>query len=103
MGQELPERLPDTDCAGCVAPCCRDFTMGARFQALLSGVVQLRHWRRYDADLRVIAVERRPGVPLKTLHFTCAMLAGNRCSVYDHRPYACIVYDCRLDTGRMLG
>ncbi|MHB8578023.1 MAG: hypothetical protein ACYDCQ_22145 [Dehalococcoidia bacterium] len=103
MGEELPDLLPDTDCAGCAAPCCSDFTMGGRFQALVGGVVQLRHWRRYDADLRVIAVERRPDVPMKTIHFGCTKLVNGRCAVYDHRPYACIVYDCRTDPGRMHG
>ena len=103
LGNELPHLLPNTDCTGCVAPCCSRFTMGGRYQALASGVVQLRHWRTYDARLRLVAVERRRGEPFRVLQFTCMELEDGRCSMYDYRPYACIVYDCRADSGRMSG
>ncbi len=77
----MPQPSVSADCAGCVAPCCTTFTMGGRFQALVSGVVRLRHWRMYDTELRVIAVERREDVPLKMLHFARTELDSGRCTI----------------------
>ena len=31
-------------------------------------------------------------------HGHCPMLIDNRCSIYDHRPRTCRVYDCRVFT-----
>jgi Fe-S-cluster containining protein len=31
-------------------------------------------------------------------HGHCPMLAGGRCSIYDHRPRTCRTYDCRIFT-----
>lgn len=45
-----------------------------------------------------------PGLPkgFKVLGYDekgqCPMLSGGKCSIYDHRPYTCRTYDCRIFT-----
>jgi Fe-S-cluster containining protein len=85
------ERDADVPCGACTA-CCRSS--------------QFVHVAPDDADA-LAAIPRdllfpAPGFPAGHLVLGyderghCPMLVDDRCSIYDHRPRACRMYDCRV-------
>jgi Fe-S-cluster containining protein len=85
------ERDAEVPCAGCTA-CCRS----GQFVPIEPDETEtLAH---IPAALRFPAPRRPPG------HFVlgyderghCPMLVDDRCSIYEHRPRACRMYDCRV-------
>lgn len=93
---------PDKECNGeicfnCAAPCCK----GIKIPLLTE-----KEFLSNKYPIRVIDIpELKKEVPnaenvigLAILKDGCPFLKNNRCSIYNERPKACRVYDCRQDT-----
>ena len=92
MSQALAgEGDADVPCGGCTA-CCR----GSQFIHIEPDEVATL--ARVPAALRFPAPGLAPGHVVMGYdeHGRCPMLIEDRCSIYDDRPRACRIYDCRV-------
>lgn len=92
-----PDKVADIDCRGCSAPCCK----GMRIPLLteeefLSGKYPIRVVNIPELKKKVPNAENVIGLAVGK--DGCFFLKNNECSIYDERPKACQVYDCREDT-----
>jgi Fe-S-cluster containining protein len=85
------ERDADVPCNGCTA-CCRS----AQFVAIEPD--ESETLARIPPELVVPAPLRPPGHVVLGYDERghCPMLVDDRCSIYEHRPRACRMYDCRI-------
>ena len=93
---EQPGEDSDVPCDGCEAPCCK----GIKIPLLTKDEFFSNKY-----PIRVIDIpELKRDVPnaenvigLGVFQFGCPFLKNNRCLIYQERPKACRVYDCRED------
>lgn len=85
---DFPVSVPCGACTGC----CRS----SKFIHI--GPAEKEALRRIPKKLLVVAplLSRGNKLLVHTSEGTCPILAGNICSIYEHRPVACCVYDCRI-------
>jgi Fe-S-cluster containining protein len=76
--------LPQVNCSGCNAPCCRRNISGLPFAIHLEECEALS--KKYGADKFTI-VGGYAHLPMP-----CPFLESNQCSIYEDRPLVCIMY-----------
>ncbi len=94
---EQPEPDSDVPCEGCEAPCCK---------GMLIPLLTEKEFFSNAYPIKVIDIpELKKDLPnsqnvigLAMLKDGCPFLKGSCCSIYQDRPKACRVYDCRKDT-----
>src|SRR5438552_2615582 len=83
----------DVPCAGCTA-CCTSS------QFVHIGPDETDALAHIPAELLFPAPQRPPGHVVLGYDERghCPMLVDGRCSIYEHRPQTCRIYDCRVFT-----
>ena len=82
------DSLPPLDCTGCPAPCCKMLYLVEVDPAELNEFMDVMPG---PPDPEVYILKRREDG-------ACIHLSeDNRCAIYEHRPGACRVFDCRED------
>ncbi len=81
-GEQIPLLVSMVDCRGCAAPCCRR-----------GEPISLLAWEADVFKARGALVQPSLVAEWESLApLPCRFLKGNRCSIYDVRPFACVCY-----------
>lgn len=93
---EQPGEDSDVNCGNCEAPCCKGiFVPLLTEKEFFSGKYPIKVIDVPEFKDKLPSAENIIG--LAVLKNGCIFLKDNKCSIYEDRPKACRIYDCRKD------